>query len=77
MKPPLPDTFSLLRVTIKYKSNNIAYNTRVPFSPSLTLNFQLVSGNKIIFDKIQLEGKKHNKWYTIGYCIKKTIKIPA
>jgi len=83
-KKILQDTFVKVRLTvINAAKNNVVTlpNKKLQrtVSGSINISFNLFtvgSGNLITFDKIQLEGSKNNKWYTLGYCLKVSYIIP-
>ena len=86
-KNKLPNTFSLVRLTVTNAAKNRVITQankkrqQIVSGSTTTINisfnlFTVASGNSITFEKIHLEGRKNNKWYTIGYRKRVTYYVP-
>ena len=86
-KNKLPNTFSLVRLTVTNAAKNRVITQpnkkrqQTVSGSTATINisfnlFTVASGNSITFEKIQLEGRNNNKWYTIGYRKRVTYYVP-
>ena len=84
-KSVLPVTFSSLRlnlINILKKGAVVIHKTRTVlqlvhnvYTANISM-FTVSSGDIIKFGLVQLEGRKRNKWYTLGYVKNAMFRVP-